>query len=79
MRTGIVIMKKKATESRLRAALVQSFEDLREIVMPVPVRSPSVLRRNGGDMARFSEETGKSFQFWGEGTPPETAKQLTAS
>ena len=71
--TGIVVMRKKATESRLWAALAPNFENLRETVMHVPVRSetvmhvpvrsdcPSVLKRNGGDMARFSEVTGNHF------------------
>ena len=59
-RPSIVTMKKKAMESRLWAALVPNFEDLRETVMhaPVCIDCPSDLKRNGGDMARFSEETG---------------------
>ena len=56
-------MKKKATESRLWAALVPNFEDLWEIVMPVQVRSDysPVFKRNAGDIARFFEETGNHF------------------
>ena len=79
----------KARESRLWASLAPDFEDLRETVLHVPVRSdcPSVLKRNSGDMARFSEETGNhfllcaawSFYFSGVGTRPETARPLTAS
>ena len=77
VRTVIVVVKKKGTEFRPLAVLVPNFGYLREIVMSVPVRSdsPSVRKRNGGDMARFSEETGNhvllcaawSFQFWGRG------------
>ena len=61
--SGIVLVKKKATQSRLWAALAPNLEDLEETVMHVPVRNdcPSVLKRNGGNMARFSEETGNDF------------------
>ena len=57
------MMKKKATESSLWAALAPNFEDLRETVMHVPVGSDclSVLKGNGGDVARFFEETGHYF------------------
>ena len=46
-----------------RAALAPNFDDLRETMMHVPVCSdcPSVLKRKGGDLARFSEETGNHF------------------
>ena len=70
-------MEKKATESRLWAAMGPNFEGHLGIVMPVQVRSdsPSVIKWKGGDMARFYEETGNhlllcaawSFQFWGRG------------
>ena len=63
VRNVIVTRNKKATESRLWAALAPNFEDPRETVTHVPVRgdySP-VLRRNGGDIARFVEETGNHF------------------
>ena len=58
--------KKSATMSRFWAALVPNFEDLRETVMhaPVCIDCPSVLKRNGGDMARFSEETGIHCLLW---------------
>ena len=63
VRTGIVMMKKRAAESRLWAALAPNFKDLRETVMRVPVRgdSHSVLKTNGDDMAQFSEETDNYF------------------
>ena len=63
VRTGIVMMKKEAAESRLWTALAPNFKDLRETVMHVPVRgdSHSVLKTNGGDMAQFSEETDNYF------------------
>ena len=63
VRTGIVTMKKKATESRLWAALAPNFEDLRETMAHVRVgrECPSVLKRNGGGLARFSEQTGNYF------------------
>ena len=67
---------------------VPDFEDLRETVTHVPVSNdcPSVLKRNASNMARNSEETGnhflpcaaRSFEFWGEGTRPETDRPLTA-
>ena len=62
VRTGIV-MKKKDTESRLWAALAPNFEDPRETVTHVPVRSDysPVPKRNAGDIARFFEETGNHF------------------
>ena len=64
-------MKKKATDSQLWAVLVSNFQDLQEIEMHIPVRShsPSVLKRNGGNMAQFSEETGAawSLEFLGLG------------
>ena len=52
VRTGIVMIKTEARETRLWTALAPSFEDLRETVMHVPVRGdcPSILERNGGDM-----------------------------
>ena len=60
VRTGIVMMKKEAAESRLWTALAPNFKDLRETVMHITVRSdcPSVLKRNDGVMSRFLEETG---------------------
>ena len=63
VRTDIVMMKKKATESSLWAALAPNFEDPRETVTHVPVRSDysPVFKRNAGDIARFFEETGNHF------------------
>ena len=60
VRTGIVMKKKKATKSRLWTALAPNFEDFRVTEMHRPVRNdrPSVIERNGGDMARFSAEAG---------------------
>ena len=57
----------KATESRLWAALAPNFKDLWETMMHILVHSDcsSVLKRNGGDMAQFSKETGWSFEFGG--------------
>ena len=67
MRDGIVVMKKKATGSRLWEALAPNFEDLRGTVMHVSVKSdsPSVLEMNGDGMAQFSQEAGKlSFSLF---------------
>ena len=88
--SGIVMMKKKVTESNRWAVLAPNFEDLRETVMHVPVRCdcPSILKRNGGDMARLSERNTQPFssvhcviffKVFRVGTRSETAKPLTAS
>ena len=58
------MMKKTASESCLWAALAPNLdEELRETVVHVEVSSdhPSVLKRNGGDMARFSDEKAAIF------------------
>ena len=54
---------RKRPQSCLWAVLVPNFKDLQEKVMPILIHidSQSVLKRNGGDAAPFSKETGTRF------------------